>query len=98
MRRILSSAKHHYGEDNWRYVDEDYKLKPVKPTLDGEPSYENIPYGLHDTTATMLEGHRSRRYAYWSVFAGGCGFTYGQNSVMQFHTPGDKRQLWCPRK
>jgi hypothetical protein len=30
-----------------------------------------------------------RRYAYWSVFAGGAGFTYGENSVMQFHHKGD---------
>ena len=27
-----------------------------------------------------------QRYAYWSVFAGACGHTYGDNSVMQFYT------------
>ena len=37
-----------YGEDNWRYVRDDYALSPIKPTLDGEPSYEGIPQGLHD--------------------------------------------------
>ncbi len=26
-----------------------------------------------------------RRYGYWSVFAGGCGYTYGNNGVMQMH-------------
>jgi hypothetical protein len=30
----------HFGEDNWKYVDLDYRKKPVKPTFDGEPSYE----------------------------------------------------------
>ena len=30
-----------------------------------------------------------RRYAYWSVFAGACGFTYGDNAVMQMHKPGN---------
>lgn len=80
----------HYGEDNWRYVNVDYKLKPTKPTMDGEPSYENIPHGLHDYTQPRWTDSDLRRYAYWSVFAGGAGFTYGENSVMQFHTPGDK--------
>ncbi len=80
----------HYGEDNWRYVNNDYNLKPVKPTLDGEPSYENIPHGLHDSTLPRWKDADLRRYAYWSVFAGGAGFTYGENSIMQFHTSGDK--------
>ena len=37
-----------YGQDNWKYVRDDYRLNPVKPTIDGEPSYEGIPQGLHD--------------------------------------------------
>lgn len=79
----------HYGEDNWRYVDMDYKMAPVKPTLDGEPSYENIPYGLHDSLLPRWKDADLRRYAYWSVFAGGAGFTYGENAIMQFHTVKD---------
>jgi hypothetical protein len=79
----------HYGEDNWKYVQADYALKPVKPTMDGEPSYENIPQGLHDYSRPKWTAADVRRYAYWEVFAGGAGFTYGENSVMQFHTPGD---------
>lgn len=81
--------KNHYGEDNWKYVQNDYSLNPVKPTLDGEPSYENIPYGLHDSLNPRWSAPEIRRYAYWSVFAGGAGFTYGENAVMQFHTKGD---------
>lgn len=76
----------HFGEDNWRYVNNDYKLKPVKPTMDGEPSYENIPHGLHDSLQPRWTASDLRRYAYWSVFAGGAGFTYGENAVMQFHS------------
>ncbi|MBQ2952847.1 MAG: DUF4038 domain-containing protein [Clostridia bacterium] len=36
-----------YGEDNYRYVQHDHALLPAKPVLDGEPSYEGIPQGLH---------------------------------------------------
>lgn len=79
-----------YGEDNWRYVQSDYSKIPVKPTLDGEPSYEGIPQGLHDTLQPRWTDSDVRRYAYWSVFSGGCGFTYGNNSVMQFYKSGNK--------
>jgi len=86
----VSTEKLHYGEDNWKYVEYDYKLKPTKPTLDGEPSYEGIPQGLHDSAEVRWKAEDVRRYAYWDVFAGGAGYTYGDNAVMQFHRKGNK--------
>jgi hypothetical protein len=77
------------GEDNWKFSQNDYALKPTKPTLDGEPSYEMIPHGLHDILAPKWTANDVRRYAYWSVLSGGCGFTYGHNAIMQFYTPGN---------
>ncbi len=88
----------HYGEDNWKYVNEDYNLKPTRPTFDGEPSYEDIPYGLHKADEPYWQDYEIRRYAYWSVFAGGAGFTYGHNSVMQFYTPGDSGISFFPKQ
>ena len=93
----LSNETLHYGEDNWKYMNDDYKLKPVKPSFDGEPSYEAIPYGLHEANQPYWKDYEIRRYAYWSVFAGGCGFTYGHNSVMQFFTPPDSTASYFPR-
>ena len=80
-----------YGEDNWKYMNDDYNKTPAKPSLDGEPSYEAIPQGLHDPSQPYWTDADVRRYAYWSVFAGGCGFTYGHNAIMQFHKD-DKSQ------
>lgn len=85
-----SNETRHYGEDNWRYVMEDFKLQPAKPTIDGEPSYEHIPYGLHDSLQPRWGVTDMRRYLYWSVLPGAFGFTYGNNAVMQFHHKGDK--------
>jgi len=85
------------GEDNWRYVLEDYARQPPKPTMDGEPSYENIPQGLHDTTQPYWTASDCRRYAYWSVFAGSCGHTYGDNAVMQMYRPGDTVRAYGAR-
>lgn len=87
-----------FGQDNWKYVNHDYALLPVKPTIDGEPSYEGIPQGLHDTTQSYWTDNDIRRYAYWSVFAGAFGFTYGANSVMQFYKPTDKNPSFGPKE
>ncbi|MFC5682233.1 glycoside hydrolase family 140 protein [Flavobacterium sp. MAHUQ-51] len=80
-----------FKEDNYKFVLRDYALKPTKPTLDGEPSYEGIPHGLHDTLQPKWKDQDLRRYAYWSVFAGGAGFTYGNNAVMQMFHKGEKK-------
>jgi Protein of unknown function (DUF4038)/Putative collagen-binding domain of a collagenase len=93
-----SKERRHFGEDNWKFVEEDYAMEPVKPTLDGEPSYEDIPYGLHDTLSGYWNGADIRRYAYWNVFAGGAGFTYGHNAVMQYYEPGDTGISFFPRQ
>ena len=83
------SAQASIAEDNWRYVEAGLAAVPAKPILDGEPSYEEIPQGLHDPSEPWWKAHDVRRYAYWSVFAGAFGHTYGHNSIMQMHT-GDK--------
>lgn len=75
-------------EDNWRYAEQALALATVKPVIDGEPSYEDIPQGLHEANETRWTANDVRRYAYWSVFAGSFGHTYGHNSIMQFYKPG----------
>lgn len=75
-----------FGEDNWRYVERDLALTPPKPTVDGEPSYEQILQGLHDRSQPYWREWDARRYAYWSVFAGAMGHTYGNNSIQQMYT------------
>lgn len=77
-----------FKEDNYKYVIKG--LKYNRPILDAEPSYEGIVQGLHKFDEPYWEEHDVRRYAYWSVLAGACGFTYGNNAVMQFHRKNDK--------
>lgn len=74
----------HFGEDNWKYVVHDLAMIPAKPTIDGEPSYEQIVQGLHDSSQPYWQSWDTRRYAYWSVFAGAFGHTFGDNAIMQF--------------
>jgi hypothetical protein len=76
------------GEDNWSYVEEDWGREPVKPVIDGEPSYENIPHGLHHQDVPRWGAADVRRYAWWAALSGAFGHTYGENSVMQMYVPG----------
>ncbi len=87
-----------FGQDNYKYVQIDYNLVPAKPTIDGEPSYEGIPQGLHDPAEPFWNDDDIRRYAYWSVFAGGFGFTYGNSAVMQMHRPIDETAAYGARE
>lgn len=82
------TIKDNTEEDNWRYVDMSFEKEPLRPVIDGEPSYEDIPQGLHDVNDPRWQDYDVRRYAYWAVFGGAFGHTYGHNSVMQFIRPG----------
>ena len=75
-------------EDGWRFVERSWAVQPLKPVVDGEPSYEDIPHGLHNWNEYRWQACDVRRYAYWSVFAGSFGHTYGNNSTMQMFRPG----------
>lgn len=77
-------------EDSWMYVDSARVYSPLKPVLDGEPSYEDIPQGLHSNDEPRWTDRDVRRYAYWGVFGGACGHVYGHNAIMQFVRPGVK--------
>lgn len=58
------------AEDNWRYVEAAREMQPAKPVIDAEPSYEEIPQGLHDPAEPWWKAPDVRRYAYWSVLSG----------------------------
>ena len=63
--------------------------------MDGEPRYEGIPVGfyLRNTSGIdRFDDYDVRQAAYWSLLAGACGHTYGNNNVWQFYRPGIARQ------
>lgn len=74
---------------NYKFVDEDYKLEPVKPTFDAEPCYEDIPIGFNPENGYFDEAD-VRTAAYYGVFSGGFGHTYGHHSIWAMvREPGD---------
>ena len=69
----------------YQQVTADWNLPGPKPTINGEPCYEaaGINYAIEDNgyfTSTDV-----RMAAYWSVFSGAAGFTYGAQSIWQFN-------------
>lgn len=77
--------------DNGLYIEHDYALEPIKPTLDGEPRYESIPVGFYYRNADpyrRFDDYDVRQAAYWALLAGACGHTYGNNQIWQMWAPG----------
>jgi hypothetical protein len=88
---MIQSSHGAHDHDNGLFVDADYALQPTKPTLDGEPRYEHIPVGFYVEGANRHDrfaAYDVRQAAYWSLLAGACGFTYGNNNVWQMWAPG----------
>ena len=57
---------------------------------DGDRHYVTEALRVSDNGYFLVEEDGDvRRYAYWSVFAGCFGFTYGHNIVMQFYQQSD---------
>ena len=76
--------------ENHTLIAHDYALTPTKPVLDGEPIYEDTPDGIwvrRDPSRPRAGAAAVRRKAYWAVFAGACGHTYGHNDVYGFFEP-----------
>ncbi len=70
----------------WEWVAHDYHLQPVKPTLDGEPNYEDHPvnpWPKWDPANGYFRDYDVRKQTYRSVFAGACGVTYGHHFIWQ---------------
>ncbi|MBI5694081.1 MAG: glycoside hydrolase family 140 protein [Verrucomicrobia bacterium] len=76
---------------SWQRIAEDYGRTPVKPVIDGEPLYEDHPIGFRAAKELgySFDAHVRQR-AYWHVFSGACGHTYGNHTVWQMAAPGRK--------
>lgn len=63
-----------------------YDRLPTKPTLDGESLYEDHPVCFNRQDLGTSNAYDVRIGAYWAVFAGAFGHTYGCHDIWQFYT------------
>jgi hypothetical protein len=82
--------------ENYTLITNDYDRTPTKPVFDGEPAYEDMIDGYfrgpRDGSGSRMQADVMRRKAYWAVFAGGFGHTYGHADVQIFWSPGKPRE------
>lgn len=79
---------HAYDFDVWERIGRDYDRRPVKPTMDGEPLYEEHPIDFDRERYGTSGALHVRRNFYHEVFSGACGHTYGCHAVWQMWEPG----------
>ncbi|MBP3966007.1 glycoside hydrolase family 140 protein [Paenibacillus lignilyticus] len=79
----------HFGRHlaNYNLIAKDYHIYPPKPTIDGEPRYEDHSVNWNEELGFFLD-YDVRQAAYWAVLAGAFGHVYGHTSVWQFYEPG----------
>jgi len=85
----MFQSGHGDGHDvpSWKTVKRDLQLQPARPTLDGEPNYEDHPvnpWPKWNPENGYFRDYDVRKQCYRSVFAGACGVTYGHHAIWQF--------------
>ncbi len=81
---MIQSGHSRKGFPNDSMIRINYELIPTKPTLDGEPRYEEGS----DQTDALFDAADVRQAAYGALLAGACGHVYGNHNVWQFWQPG----------
>lgn len=71
----------------WDRIQRDYLRTPTKPIMDGEPLYEDHPIAFKQKENGWSCAADIRKFAYWDLFAGAHGHTYGNHAVWQFYSP-----------
>lgn len=88
---MLQSGHNIRDKRNDEMISRDRGLVPVKPVLDGEPRYENHAVDWKPAENGWFEAFDVRQAAYFAVFAGAAGHTYGCHDIWQF-----LEKKWAP--
>jgi hypothetical protein len=84
---------------NYDMVSADYLRRPIKPCMDAESCYENHPVmgpGWVRQQGGWYTDLAVRQTAYWALFAGAHGHTYGCHPVWQMYDYG-LEPVNCPQ-
>jgi hypothetical protein len=84
---MLQSGHGRRDIENYKMISEDYRKVPTKPCMDGEPRYEDHPINW-DPKNGWFDDFDVRQAAYWALFAGALGHTYGCHDIWQMMAPG----------
>lgn len=82
---------------NYRKIMADYALHPIKPCMDAEPIYESHPFSWNPKNG-IAGDDEVRRAAYWALFSGAHGHTYGNHCIWQMYSEKVKPVNYPPMK
>ncbi|MFD2612941.1 glycoside hydrolase family 140 protein [Paenibacillus gansuensis] len=82
---MIQSGHGDHVQNNYTHVMSDYGKLPVKPTLDAEPCYEDHPRGFNAENG-YFDDADVRKAAYYALFSGAFGHTYGHHSIWAMTT------------
>ncbi|SEO83158.1 glycoside hydrolase family 140 protein [Paenibacillus sp. OV219] len=82
---MIQSGHHEQVRENYKHMKGDYDRLPVKPVVDAEPAYEDHPVNFNASRGYFDQAD-VRTGAYYGVFAGGFGTTYGHHSIWSMTT------------
>ena len=74
----------YYLARSYEQTTDDRALQNPKPTVNGEPCYEDHPVNYALTGNGTFGDIDVRNAAYWTFFSGGAGYTYGAHPIWQF--------------
>lgn len=79
---IMLQSGHGTGPKNYELVEKEYHREHTMPVWDGEPAYELMPTMWPLDESTPFHGSwMVRKRAYWALFSGAFGHTYGHGCV-----------------
>jgi hypothetical protein len=84
---MFQSGHNEQNIPNYEFNLSNLRLLPLKPTIDGEPRYEDHPIDWKPENG-WFDDYDVRQAAYWSVFSGAMGHTYGNHNIWQMWHPG----------
>lgn len=83
---MLQSGHARKDLPNYVMIAADYGKAPSKPCMDSEPRYEDHPVNW-DPKNGWFDDFDVRQAAYWALFAGAHGHTYGCHDIWQMMAP-----------
>ncbi|MBN7817753.1 glycoside hydrolase family 140 protein [Algoriphagus pacificus] len=93
----MHQTGHCPNQPTYQKILHDLSLSPTKPSIDGEPMYEEHPKCFNAKELGYSEAADIRRIMYWNVFAGAAGQSYGCHAVWQMYDL-DKTPVNAPLK
>jgi hypothetical protein len=85
----MFQSGHTREANEYNYVIKGRSVVPVRPVINGEARYENIPDRFWEPGELIwMDDADVRTSAYWSMLSGAAGYTYGCNDIWQMYSIG----------